>query len=428
MTKDIWRDIRPLHAAPQPVSVSVPGSKSCTHRVLIAAALSNGQCTVVNPLDSEDTRLTRQALSQMGAVITGSDPLTITGTHGRWAPADAPIYLGNSGTSMRLLAGVAALGTGTYRFTGTPRMHERPIQDLLDGLNQIGAAARSVDDNGCPPVDIAAGRITGNRVRLRCADSSQYLSAMMLMAPCTTAGLHIEVTQGPVSKPYIDLTADIMRRFGVTVDGMDYSAFHIPGGQHYRAGTYHVEPDSSQAGYFWAAAAITGTTVTVSGIRLSSLQGDTGLSDIFGKMGCRVTGGADGITVTGGALNGVSVDMGSMPDMVPTLAVVAAFADGVTDIGNVHHLRIKESDRLAAVATELRRMGIRVDTRSDGLTIHGGHPRAADIQTYDDHRMAMSFAVAGLQVPGVRIGNPSCVDKSFPRFWDVFEQLYGAPE
>ena len=425
MTTEPWQNIRPLKGSPDPVSVSVPGSKSCTHRMLIAAALSNGTCHIVNPLDSEDTQLTRQALVQMGADIRGADPLTIMGTDGTWAPARAPIYLGNSGTSMRLIAGVAALGTGVYRLDGSPRMHERPIQDLLDGLSQIGAPARSVAGNGCPPVDITGGATSGGHVDLRCSDSSQYLSAMMLMAPCTRNGLHIHVTEGPVSKPYIDLTLDIMRQFGISVTSRDYTAFHIPGSQHYRSGTYHVAPDSSQAGYFWSAAALTGASVHVSGIRHDSLQGDTGLCDIFEEMGATVARGAEGITVTGGRLRGITVDMGGMPDMVPTLAVVAAYAEGITDIGNVHHLRIKESDRLAAVAEELRRMGIRVDTREDGLRIHGGTPKAADINTYDDHRMAMSFAVAGLRTAGIRIGNPGCVNKSFPQFWQVFDQLYG---
>ncbi len=425
MTAKTWQDIHPLRGIPDPVSVSVPGSKSCTHRMLIAAALSDGACLIENSLDSEDTRFTRRALVQMGADMRGSDPLTVTGKGGRWTPAQAPIYLGNSGTSMRLIAGVAALGTGVYRLDGTPRMRERPIQDLIDGLNQIGAPACSVAGNGCPPVDITGGAISGGRVDLRCGDSSQYLSAMMLMAPCTREGIHIRVTEGPVSKPYIDLTIDIMRQFGITVTRTGYTAFHIPGGQRYRAGTYYVAPDSSQAGYFWAAAALTGASVRVSGIRHDSLQGDTGLCDIFEEMGATVTRAAAGITVTGGRLRGVTVDMSGMPDMVPTLAVVAAYADGITDIGNVHHLRIKESDRLEAVATELRRMSIRVDTREDGLRIHGGTPKAADINTYDDHRMAMSFAVAGLRTAGVRIGNPGCVNKSFPQFWQVFEQLYG---
>lgn len=425
MTDDVWRDIRPLTTTPQPVSVCVPGSKSGTHRMMIAAALSPGECRVFNALDSEDTRLTREALIQMGATITGSDPLHISGTGGTWSPQQKDIFLGNSGTSMRLLTGVIALGHGEYRLTGSARMCERPIEDLLDGLNQIGAPAHSISGTGCPPVSVTGGVTSGGCVRLRCRDSSQYLSAMMLMAPCTRDGLDITVTEGPVSKPYVDLTLDVMRQFGITVAHDDYTSFRIPGAQQYRSGTYYVEPDSSQAGYFWAAAAITGASITVSGIRRSSLQGDTGLCDILAQMGCAVVSDNRGITVTGGRLAGVSVDMGGMPDMVPTLAVVAAFADGITDIANVRHLRIKESDRLAAVTSELRRMGIRVETRDDGLRIHGGKPQAADIRTYDDHRMAMSFAVAGLRTPGIRIENPDCVNKSFPFFWSVFSALYG---
>lgn len=420
-----WREVRALEAAPAPTVAAVPGSKSCTHRMLIAAALSGGVCRVFNPLDSDDTRLTRQALVQMGVGITDTEPLEITGTGGVLSPADGDIYLGNSGTSMRLLTGIAAVGRGDYRLTGSPRMCERPIQDLLDGLVQMDVPARSETGTGCPPVVVTGGVTRGGRVRLRCRESSQYLSAILLMAPCTRDGVDITVSEGPVSRPYIDLTVDIMRQFGITLTQEGYTAFRIPGGQRYRPGDYHVAPDSSQAGYFWAAAAVTGASVTVTGIRRDSRQGDTGLCDVFGRMGCTVETDARGITVTGGRLTAVSVDMGSMPDMVPTLAVVAAFADGVTDIGNVRHLRIKESDRLEAVATELRRMGIRVDTREDGLRIHGGTPRAADIRTYDDHRMAMSFAVAGLRTPGVRIGDPDCVNKSFPGFWKAFDALYG---
>ena len=409
---------------PSPRQVAVPGSKSGTHRMLIAAALSTGSCTVNNPLDAEDTRLTRQALEQMGAVFAGADPLQVTGVNGRPGPCDTPVYLGNSGTSMRLLTGIAALGRGTYELRGTLRMHERPIQDLLDALVQIGVAAESIAGDGCPPIRIAGGGSTGGRAHLRCADSSQYLSAMMMMAPCLKMGLDLRVSEGPVSRPYIDLTVDVLQQFGIRLEQDGYERFVIPGNQRYRAGEYRVEPDSSQAGYFWAAAAICGTRIGVRGVNRRSRQGDTGFSDVLGEMGCRVWDDETGIAVEGGRLKGIRVDMSGMPDMVPTLAVVAAHAEGVTDIRNVAHLKIKESDRLTAVATELARMGIRVDTKADGIRIHGGIPGGADIRTYDDHRMAMSFAVAGLRTPGIRILDPGCVRKSFPGFWEVFDTLY----
>jgi 3-phosphoshikimate 1-carboxyvinyltransferase len=339
-------------------------------------------------------------------------------------PAE-PIYLANSGTSMRLLIALAALGKGVGIFFGTPRMHQRPIQDLLAGLGQLGIAAVSTSGNGCPPVEIRGGGVQGGKVALDCSLSSQYLSALLLIAPYTRNGLEIEVTKGPVSRPYVDMTVDIMQRFGVTVNRSGYRHFAIDGNQVYRAGTYAVEPDCSQAGYFWAAAAVTGRRVKVLGTDENSCQGDVRLAEVLKAMGCRVDHDADGIAVTGGRLAGIEVDMADMPDTVPTLAVVAAFADGVTRIRNVAHLREKESDRLAAVAAELSRMGIAAVCTDTGLTIEGGRPRGAEIETYNDHRMAMSFAVAGLQVPGVRIRGEGCVEKSFPEFWSVFERLYG---
>ncbi|MDY6906586.1 MAG: 3-phosphoshikimate 1-carboxyvinyltransferase [Thermodesulfobacteriota bacterium] len=405
--------------------VTVPGSKSYTHRSLIAAALSDGTCRLANCLDSEDTRLTRQALSQMGVDITDEAGVaTIVGTSGRLAPSEDPVYLGNSGTSMRLLAGIAALGSGLYTLSGTDRMAERPVGDLLDALTQLGVNARSVNNNGCPPIEIQGGTVAGGKADLKCGVSSQYLSSLLLAGPYMKNGLDVTVVEGPVSKPYIDMTVDIMTDFEVTVDREGYNRFRVPPDQCYKSGSYRVESDASQASYFWAAAAITGTTVKVRGMHPDSRQGDVGLLKVLAQMGCTITHDADGAAVTGGNLSGVTVDMADMPDVVPTLAVVAAFAKGVTRIYNVAHLKEKESDRLSAVATELTKMGIAVVCGDDGLTITGGDPKGAEIETYNDHRIAMCFAVAGLRVPGVKIRNEQCVEKSFPDYWDVFETLY----
>ncbi len=405
--------------------VTVPGSKSYTHRILIAAALSDGICTIQNSLKSEDTLLTTQALKQFGIQIDSEgDRVTAHGTGGVLQPCDAPIYLGNSGTSIRLLTGVAALGNGTYTLTGTRRMKERPIQDLLDGLDQIGVTTRSINQNGCPPIEITGHGVNGGHVDIKCGVSSQYLSSLLLMAPYTRQGLDVSVVQGPVSKPYVDMTVDVMSRFGVRVDREGYTQFTVPGNQVYRAGTYAVEPDCSQAGYFWAAAAITGNRIKVNGITLASRQGDVRFTDVLEAMGCQVIHEADGITVSGGALSAVEVDMADMPDLVPTLAVVAAFASGTTVINNVAHLKAKESDRLTAVANELLKMGIIATCGDTGLMVQGGTPHGAAIHTYDDHRIAMSFAVAGLKVPGVVIKDERCVEKSFPNFWQVLETLY----
>ncbi len=405
--------------------VRVPGSKSYTHRALIAAALSDGVSTVRNPLRSQDTRLTLAALEKMGAEVADHEQtIAIHGLNGRFKPCAEPIYLANSGTSMRLLAGVATLGQGTYTLTGSPRMYHRPIGHLLAALNRLGIDARAVENNGCPPVEIPGDRAFGGSVTINCSVSSQYLSSLLLMAPCTPSGISITVSHGPVSRPYVNMTVDILKRFGIQVQRDGYTRFEVAGNQTYRAGDYTVEPDASQAGYFWGAAAITGGSVTVKGVSVDSSQGDVGLARVFEQMGCRVNHESDGITVTGGALRAVTVDMADMPDMVPTLAVVAAFADGTTVIENVSHLKAKESDRLASTCAELKKMGIVAIAENDRLLVTGGAPDGASIDTYDDHRIAMSFAMAGLVAPGIKILEPHCVEKSFPDFWKVWETLY----
>ena len=405
--------------------IRVPGSKSYTHRWVIAAALSNGPCRIANPLRSQDTRLTMQALQQLGIAMEDQpDAVLIQGAGGRFNATDDPIFLGNSGTSMRLLGGLVVLGEGRYRLTGVERMCQRPIQDLIDSLQLLGITAYAEKGNGCPPLIVEGGNRKGGRTRIDCTTSSQYLSSLLLLAPCLEQGLIVDVDDHPVSKPYIDMTVDVMTACGIDVAHDGYRHFEIAGNQTYQYGDYAVEPDASQAGYFWAAAAITGSSVKVKDVTTASRQGDVGLADIFGRMGCRVDHGADGITVTGGRLKAVDVDMGHLPDMVPTLAVVAAFAEGTTIIRNVAHLKVKESDRLAAVAQELGKMGIAAHCGEDELRIEGGRPTAAVIDTYDDHRIAMSFGIAGLKVPGVSIENEGCVAKSFPDFWQVLGELY----
>lgn len=405
--------------------VRVPGSKSYSHRTAIAAALSDGICHISNYLNSDDTNFTLGALEQLGIIIENNDDnLLVHGRGGNFDPGPKSVYLGNSGTSMRLLTAVAALGPGPYEFSGTSRMHERPVGELVSALRQIGVFARTVKNNGCPPVVVRGGKIAGKTVSVDCGKSSQYLSGLLLMAPCTQNGLEITVTRGPVSRPYVEMTLDIMSRFGIACERQGYTVFRVPGGQSYAAGKYAVEPDCSQAGYFWAAAAICRGRVKVAGIGPDTRQGDVRFVEILEKMGCRINHEADGISVTGAGLSAVDADMADMPDLVPTLAVVAAFAEGTTIIRNVAHLREKESDRLAAVSGELQKMGIHAQITGDGLSIRGGIPRGAPIDTHDDHRIAMSFAVAGLAVPGILISDPGCVEKSFPGFWEVFERLY----
>lgn len=405
--------------------ITVPGSKSYTHRMLIAAALSDGMSIIENPLVSEDTRFTIGALKQLGIRIeAAAGDLGVHGKGGVLKPVATPIYLGDSGTSMRLLCGMVALGKGMYTLTGDTRMEMRPIKDLLTALKQLGVEARSVKNNGCPPVEIAGARITADRVDVNCRKSSQYLSALLLISPMIQSGLEIHVTDGPVSRPYVDLTLGVMNTFGVQFERDGYQKFIVRGGQRYRAGKYVVEADCSHAAYFWAAAAITGAEIKVTGTAVDSVQGDVRFVDILQKMGCRVSGEPDGISVAGGPLHAVEVDMSDLPDQVPTLAVVAAFAEGTTRIRNVAHLKSKESDRLRATAVELNKMRIQAKYSDNALAVKGGAPTGSIVDTYHDHRIAMSFALSGLKVPGIRIRDPNCVEKSFPNFWQVFDGLF----
>ena len=405
--------------------ISVPGSKSYTHRILIASALSDGICCIDNALKSEDTLITINALQQMGIKIEEDDNRFIVhGRNGKFRQTTEPVFLGNSGTSMRLLTALASLGKGRYVFTGTKRMKERPIQDLLDALIEMGILAHSVNNNGCPPVAIKSGGLKGGKISINCETSSQYLSAILLSAPFTKQSLEINVPRGPVSRPYIDMTVDVMEKFGIDILRDGYNYFMVQKGQKYKAGSFLVEPDCSQAGYFWGVAAITGACIKVKGITKDSHQGDVLFTRLLEEMGCKVLHEKDGISVTGGSLSAIEADMSDMPDMVPTLAVVSAFAKGTTIIKNVKHLKVKESDRLTSVANELSKMGIEADLTDTGLAIKGGIPHGAEISTYKDHRIAMSFAIAGLKVPGIFIKDEKCVEKSFPNFTNVINWLY----
>ncbi|MEW5734427.1 MAG: 3-phosphoshikimate 1-carboxyvinyltransferase [Thermodesulfobacteriota bacterium] len=409
------------------VQVSVPGSKSITHRMLIAAALAQGDSVIENGLVAEDTLLTMEGLCMMGARISReADVFSVSGTGGKLvAPAEA-VSLGNSGTSIRLLTAVAALAQGETTLTGTERLRSRPIGELVAALNELDVACRTGSPGGTPPVTVAGAPIEKTRVSIDCRKSSQYLSGLLLIAPFARNGLRIEVTGGLVSKPYVDVTISAMQEFGVTVERRGYESFTVTPGQSYAAGRYAVEPDASSASYFFAAGAVTKKPVTVSGIRRSSSQGDARLVAVLESMGCRVADSGQGLTVCGGDLSPVTVDMGDMPDMVPTLAVVAAFAKGRTVIENVAHLAQKESDRLATVCSELSRLGVSASHDGTNLTVNGTGQitRGASIETHNDHRIAMAFAVAGLVTPGVVIENPACVAKSFPGFWEIWGKLY----
>jgi len=411
-------------------TVLVPGSKSITQRALIAAALAEGDSRLIGPLASEDTKYTAKALRTMGIKVFDKDAdWIITGCGGRVMVPQREIFLGNNGTATRFLSSVAALGYGVFTITGSKRMTERPIRPLMDALAGWGVAIRSLQDTGCPPLEIRAAGITGGKTLLPEGKSSQYLSSLLLVAPYAAHPAVLDVAGGILSKPYVHMTLAVMKEFGVKVKaGRKLDHFEIPSGPYYPR-EYQIEGDASSASYFWAAAAVTNGRVTVANVPEHSLQGDAEFVEILGRMGCRVEKSGLGITVQGPAeLKGVEVDMGNCPDVVPTLAVVAARASGRTVISNVAHLRIKESDRLHVMATELAKLGVKVEERADALLIEGQGSRAAlhgaEIKTYKDHRIAMSFAVAGLFVPGVRVLGEACVSKSFPDFWEKFAGLY----
>jgi 3-phosphoshikimate 1-carboxyvinyltransferase len=412
---------------PIDASIRPPGSKSITNRALVCAALADGDSLLTGALDSEDTRLMVAALSQLGIDIQhnpATASIRVRGCNGRWPAEQADLFIGNSGTTVRFLAAMLTLGRGTYRLDGTPRMRERPIQDLLDGLRQLGAEAVSETGSGCPPVIVRARGLPGGPATVRGDVSSQFLSGLLLAAPYAQCDVELSIDGELVSRPYVQMTLAVMESFGVRVEAdKTLSRFAVRMGQGYRGRDYAIEPDASAASYFFAAAAITGGRATVEGLSRNSLQGDVAFVDVLGRMGCRVEHGARETTVSGGSLQGLDVDMNAISDTVQTLAAVALFADGPTTIRGVAHIRHKETDRIGSLATELRKLGATVEELSDGLRITPGPPRPAAIDTYHDHRMAMSLALAGLRIPGVVINDPGCVAKTYPGFFADLDRM-----
>jgi len=409
-----------------PSTVTIPGSKSISHRMMICAALAHGTSIVKNLLDSEDLALTRGALAHMGAgmIVADDGTITVQGVNGLPTPYGPEIYLGNSGTSMRLLAGVAALGKTLYVLTGDQRMQERPMGDLLAALQMIQVRVASEKGEGCPPVFIHGGNRRGGDVTIDCSQSSQYLSSLLMMGAVLDQGLCISLPTPAVSAPYIDLTMDIMEKFNVKARRVDETHYVVLGRQSYVPGDFVVEPDLSNASYFWAMGAVSGKQITVAHINQSSLQGDIRLLDILKQMGCAVVYDARGITVSGSNLTAVEVDMSDIPDVVPTLAAVACFATGTTKINNIAHLRQKECDRISVVVSQLKKMGVDAREGEDWLSVTGKAPMEGTIiETFNDHRIAMAFSIIGLMVDGVSIENEGCVAKSFPGFWEILDQL-----
>lgn len=416
----------PTVAGPVRGSIRPPGSKSITNRALVVAALADGRSRLTGVLDSDDTRVMIDGLRRLGVEVHqdfDNASVEIEGCRGRPPAESADLELENSGTSIRFLTTLCALGRGEFRLDGNKRMRERPIQDLVDAMQQWGLDVRCERDTGCPPVVVQATGLPGGSTSVSGNISSQYLSALLMVAPCAETPVDVGIVGELVSKPYVEMTLAVMRDFGVHIDADD-PAFHIAP-EVYRATNYEIEPDASAASYFFAAAALTGGEVTVEGISLSALQGDVGFVHILEQMGCTVKESAAGITVRGGELHGVDVDMNSVSDTAQTLACVAVFAEGPTRIRNIAHVRHKETDRITAVATELRLLGVRVEEHDDGLTIRPGPIKPGVVQVYDDHRMAMSFSLLGLKAEGVMIANPGCTAKTYPGYWDDMERLCG---
>jgi len=410
--------------------VSVPGSKSITQRALIAAALADGESTLIGPLESEDTQYTAGALQQMGVTVDKEEhKWTVRGNGGKIATPAKEIFLGNNGTATRFLTSVAALGTGIFKISGDERMAERPILPLMQALKGWGVDIASINNNGCPPLLIKADGLSGGKTILPEGKSSQYLSSLLLVGPYARQEAELDVEGEILSLPYVFMTLAVMDAFGIRVEANEaLNSYKIPQGT-YNAREYAIEGDASNASYFYAAAAVTGGEVTVPNVPVPSLQGDAAFVALLARMGCQINKTGEGLTVSGPEeLKGITIDMADMPDVVPTLAVVASQARGRTTIKNIAHLRIKECDRLHVMAVELAKMGARVRELDDALIIEGKDPdvpmHGAEINTYNDHRIAMSFAVAGLTVPGVKVLGKECVAKSFPDFWERFALLY----
>ena len=408
---------------PTDATVKVPGSRSITNRALVCAALADGNSRLQGWLDSDDTQAMCEGLTRLGVGIEQEkEDLLVRGAGGHFAIPMRPLDCRASGTTIRFLTACAALCPGRVVLDGVDRMRERPIQDLADALQTLGVQVRTVA--GCPPVTVQGGTFEGGRVAMDASRSSQYLSALLMVAPLARG--EVEISAGSiVSRPFVDMTIAAMSAFGVSVDEVATGAFKVAAGQRYRARAYPVEPDAMSASYFFAAAAITGGRVRVEGLTPASTQGDVRFVEVLERMGCTVERGTHSISVRGPRyLHGIDVDMNAMPDMALTLGVVACFAQGQSRIRNVAHIRIKESDRMAALKRELARLGATATVFDADLVVDPpDQVRPARIRTYDDHRMAMSFAVAGLRAPGIVIENPDCVAKTFPDFFDRLREL-----
>ncbi|WP_363317488.1 3-phosphoshikimate 1-carboxyvinyltransferase [uncultured Gilliamella sp.] len=409
-------------------TINLPGSKSVSNRALLLSALSQGKTRLTNLLDSDDVRYMLDALKALNIKYHLSDDRTICdieGVGGKLHSAHPlELFLGNAGTAMRPLAAALCLADNNIVLTGEPRMKERPIGHLVDALRQGGAKIDYLENEGYPPLHIHGG-FTGGKIAVNGSVSSQFLTALLMAAPLASNDTEITIIGDLVSKPYIDITIKMMAMFGVSVINNQYQTFVIKANQTYQSpGSYLVEGDASSASYFLAAAAIKGGTVRVTGVGKKSLQGDTQFAHVLEKMGAKITWADDYIECTHGELNGVDMDMNHIPDAAMTIATTALFADGTTTIRNIYNWRVKETDRLSAMANELRKVGATVEEGEDYITIT---PPAklnhAEIKTYNDHRMAMCFSLVALSDTPVTILDPKCTMKTFPDYFEQFKRL-----
>ena len=410
--------------------VNLPGSKSLSNRALLIAALAKGTTKITNLLDSDDTKHMLNALKELAVKYTLSDDKTECIIQGKGGVINGDseikeLFLGNAGTAMRPLCAALTLGKGSFLLTGEPRMKERPIGHLVDALREAGAKITYQENEGYPPILIEADSLYGGKVKIDGAISSQFLTALLLAAPLAQKDMTIEILGELVSKPYIDITLHIMKKFGVEVDNHDYKTFSVRSGQHYQAvESFMVEGDASSASYFLAAAAIKGGSVKVTGVGKKSIQGDVQFVDVLEKMGAKVEWGDEYVIVSKGKLHGIDMDFNHIPDAAMTIATLALFAEGTTTLRNIYNWRVKETDRLFAMATELRKVGAKVEEGEDYLTIIPPKQlKHAAIDTYNDHRMAMCFSLLALDPVSVTINEPECTAKTFPTYFDVLERI-----
>lgn len=410
-------------------NVRIPGSKSLSNRILLLAAVAEGSTRITNLLESDDIHYMLAALHQLGVCYQLSDDHSICTMHGQGGPLQGEketLFLGNAGTAMRPLTAVLSAGKGCYSMTGEPRMYERPIGDLVDALAALGADIRYQGNSGYPPLEIRGTGLRAGDVRIAGNISSQFLTALLMAAPLADGEITIHVDGELVSKPYIDITLHVMQVFGVTVENIDYRRFVISGERGYRASKeIMVEGDASSASYFLAAAAIRGGTVKVEGVGSDSVQGDRLFAEVLAAMGADVQCGASWMQATGtGSLKAVDMDMNHIPDAAMTIATTALFAEGTTVIRNIYNWRVKETDRLAAMTTELRKVGAVLKEGNDYIAITPpARLQHAEIDTYNDHRMAMCFSLVALGDTAITINDPGCTAKTFPGYFELFKTI-----